>query len=179
MVNKKVIVYLDDMSIDKSLEIVYNIIKDDESEPMVIKTAAEIVGIRLGDKAPHSRLVGSSKHDKKNNGGKKMKRIISLALILILTLICGVQIAADSAETYAMCTHPHVTYVIAGKVEYVGYDSAQPCRKYRMVYDIEQCDVCGKTVRVITPGTRETYVEHEPVSAGGGVTYCRYCGKEI
>ena len=107
------------------------------------------------------------------------KRLLSLALILVLTMICGVQIAADSAETYAMCTHPHVTYVIAGKVEYVGYDSAQPCRKYRMVYDIEQCDVCGKTVRVITPGTRETYVEHEPVSAGGGVTYCRYCGKEI
>ena len=50
MVNKKVIVYLDDMSIDKSLEIVYNIIKDDESEPMVIKTAAEIGGIRLGEK---------------------------------------------------------------------------------------------------------------------------------
>ena len=120
----------------------------------------------------------SSKHDKKNNGGKKMKRIISLALILVLTLICGVQIAADSAETYAMCTHPHVTYVIAGKVEYVGYDSAQPCRKYRMVYDIEQCDVCGKTV-VITPGRSETYTEHEPESAGGGVTYCRYCGKEI
>ena len=115
----------------------------------------------------------------RRNTEVKMKKFISLALILILTLICGVQIAADSAETYAMCTHPHVTYVIAGKVEYVGYDSAQPCRKYRMVYDIEQCDVCGKTVRVITPGRSETYTEHEPESAGGGVTYCRYCGKEI
>ena len=51
MVHEKVMVYLDDMSIDKSLGIVYNIIKDDRSEPMVIKTAAEIVGIRAGEKA--------------------------------------------------------------------------------------------------------------------------------
>lgn len=108
------------------------------------------------------------------------KRLLSLALILVLTLICGVQIAADSAETQAAaCTHPHVTYVIAGLTEYVGHDSAQMCTKYRMVYDIEQCDVCNAIVRVFTPGKRETYVEHVPVDAGGGVTRCRYCGKAI
>ena len=71
MVNKKVISELGDVSIDKSSDIVYNIIKDDGSRSMVIKTAAEIVGIRLGDKAPHSRLVGSTKHDKNKHGGTK------------------------------------------------------------------------------------------------------------
>ena len=35
----------------------------------------------------------------RRNTAVKMKKFISLALILILTLICGVQIAADSAET--------------------------------------------------------------------------------
>lgn len=50
MVNKKVMVYLDNMSIDKSLEIVYNIIKDDESESTVMTTAAEIIGIRTEEK---------------------------------------------------------------------------------------------------------------------------------
>lgn len=73
MVNKKVICELNDMSIDKSLKMVYNINKDDGSRSMVIKTAAEIVGIRLEDKAPHSRLVGNSKHDKKKHGGKNEK----------------------------------------------------------------------------------------------------------
>ena len=108
-----------------------------------------------------------------------MKKFISLALVLILTLVCGMQIAADSAEAYAVCSHPSVTYVIAGLTEYVGHDSAQMCTKYRMVYDIEQCDVCNATVRVITPGKREVYVEHSPIDAGGGVTRCRYCGKAI
>ena len=51
MVNKKVIVYLDDMSIDKSLKVVYNISKDDRLKSMVMTTAAEIVGIRLGEKS--------------------------------------------------------------------------------------------------------------------------------
>lgn len=69
MVNKKVICELNDMSIDKSLKMVYNINKDDGSRSMVMTTAAEIVGIRLEDKAPHSWLVGSSKHDKKKHGG--------------------------------------------------------------------------------------------------------------
>ena len=69
IVHKKITLTLDDMSIDKSLKMVYNINKDDGSRSMVIKTAAEIVGIRLEDKAPHSRLVGNSKHDKKKHGG--------------------------------------------------------------------------------------------------------------
>ena len=73
MVNKKVICELDDMSIDKSLKVVYNISKDDRLKSMVMTTAAEIVGIRLEDKAPHSRLVGNSKHDKKKHGGKNEK----------------------------------------------------------------------------------------------------------
>ena len=103
------------------------------------------------------------------------KRLLSLALILVLTLICGVQIAADSAETYAMCRHPHTTYVIAGKTEYDGYDNAQPCRKYRMVYDIEQCDVCNATVRIITPGTREEYYVHSWKIANDGEYHCEYC----
>ena len=60
MVNKKVICELDDMSIDKSLKMVYNINKDDGSRSMVMTTTTEIVGIRLGDKAPHFRLVGNS-----------------------------------------------------------------------------------------------------------------------
>lgn len=51
MVNKKVICELDDMSIDKSLKVVYNISKDDRLKSMVIKTTAEIVGIRAGEKA--------------------------------------------------------------------------------------------------------------------------------
>ena len=105
-----------------------------------------------------------------------MKRIISLALILVLTLICGVQIAADSAETYAMCTHPHVTYVIAGHVEDNGeYDPNQECRKYRMVYDIEQCDVCNATVRIITPGTQEEYYVHSWTIANDGEYHCEHC----
>ena len=51
MVNKKVICELNDMSIDKSLKVVYNISKDDRLKSMVIKTTAEIVGIRAGEKA--------------------------------------------------------------------------------------------------------------------------------
>ena len=51
MVNKKVICELDDMSIDKSLNVVYNISKDDRLKSMVMTTAAEIVGIRLGEKS--------------------------------------------------------------------------------------------------------------------------------
>ena len=51
MVNKKVICELDDMSIDKSLKVVYNISKDDRLKSMVIKTTAEIVVIRAGEKA--------------------------------------------------------------------------------------------------------------------------------
>ena len=39
------------MSIDKSLKMVYNINKDDGSRSMVMTTAAEIVGIRAGEKA--------------------------------------------------------------------------------------------------------------------------------
>ncbi len=39
------------MSIDKSLKVVYNISKDDRLKSMVIKTTAEIVGIRAGEKA--------------------------------------------------------------------------------------------------------------------------------
>ena len=105
-----------------------------------------------------------------------MKKFISLALILVLTLICGVQIAADSAETYAMCRHPHVTYVIAGHVEDNGeYDPNQECRKYRMVYDIEQCDVCNATVRIITPGTHEEYYVHSWTIANDGEYHCEYC----
>ena len=50
MVNKKVICELNDMSIDKSLKMVYNINKDDGSRSMVMTTAAEIVGIRAGEK---------------------------------------------------------------------------------------------------------------------------------
>ena len=104
------------------------------------------------------------------------KRLLSLALILVLTLICGVQIAADSAETYAMCRHPHVTYVIAGHVEDNGeYDPNQECRKYRMVYDIEQCDVCNATVRIITPGTHEEYYVHSWTIANDGEYHCEYC----
>ena len=51
MVNKKVICELNDMSIDKSLMMVYNINKDDESRSAVIKPTAEIVGIRAEEKA--------------------------------------------------------------------------------------------------------------------------------
>ena len=51
MVNKKVICELDDMSIDKSLKMVYNINKDDGSRSMVMTTTAEIVVIRAGEKA--------------------------------------------------------------------------------------------------------------------------------
>lgn len=51
MVNKKVICELNDMSIDKSLKMVYNINKDDRSKLMVMTTTAETVGIRLGEKA--------------------------------------------------------------------------------------------------------------------------------
>ena len=51
MVNKKVICELNDMSIDKSLKVVYNISKDDRLKSIVMTTAAEIVGIRAGEKA--------------------------------------------------------------------------------------------------------------------------------
>ena len=57
MVNKKVICELNDMSIDKSLKVVYNISKDDRLKSMVIKTTAEIVGIRAGEKV-HVLLAG-------------------------------------------------------------------------------------------------------------------------
>ena len=57
MVNKKVICELDDMSIDKSLKMVYNINKDDGSRSMVMTTAAEIVGIRAGETV-HVLLTG-------------------------------------------------------------------------------------------------------------------------
>ena len=50
IVHKKITLALDDMSIDKSLKMVYNINKDDGSRSMVIKTAAEIVVIRAGEK---------------------------------------------------------------------------------------------------------------------------------
>ena len=51
MVNKKVICELNDMSIDKSLKMVYNINKDDGSRSMVMTTTAETVRIRAGEKA--------------------------------------------------------------------------------------------------------------------------------
>ena len=51
IVHKKITLALDDMSIDKSLKVVYNISKDDRLKSMVIKTTAEIVGIRAGEKA--------------------------------------------------------------------------------------------------------------------------------
>ena len=51
IVHKKITLTLDDMSIDKSLKVVYNISKDDRLKSMVIKTTAEIVGIRAGEKA--------------------------------------------------------------------------------------------------------------------------------
>ena len=50
-VHKKITLTLDDMSIDKSLRVVYNISKDDRLKSMVIKTTAEIVGILAGEKA--------------------------------------------------------------------------------------------------------------------------------
>lgn len=168
MVHEKVMVYLDDMSIDKSLGIVYNIIKDDRSEPIVIKTAAEIVGIRLGDKAPHSRLVGSSKHDKKNNGGKKMKRIISLALILILTLICGVQIAADSAEPHLMCNHNGYTFETVKSAEYTDIDKYG--HKVKCVIE-HACINCGKTWTEV----KEYITSHSFDNMGDGWMQCKEC----
>ena len=173
MVHEKVMVYLDDMSIDKSLGIVYNIIKDDRSEPMVIKTAAEIVGIRLGDKAPHSRLVGSSKHDKKNNGGKKMKRIISLALILILTLICGVQIAADSAETYAACNHNGYTFDTVKSATYTNIDKYD--HKVNCVIE-HACINCGKTWTEVKEYITSHYFIDVGEEVGDGWKECTECG---
>ena len=51
IVHKKITLTLDDMSIDKSLKVVYNISKDDRLKSMVIKPTAEIVRIRAGEKA--------------------------------------------------------------------------------------------------------------------------------
>ena len=34
-----------------------------------------------------------------------MKRFISLALVIVMILVCGIVIAADDVETQAMCQH--------------------------------------------------------------------------
>lgn len=101
-----------------------------------------------------------------------MKKFISLALILVLTLICGVQIAADSAETYAMCRHPHSTYVIAG----YSVDRVDGCEVYRDTYDCEQCTVCNALLSVGDyVCTSFVGYRHEAERGIDGTYHCRYC----
>ena len=136
---------------------------------MVMTTAAEIVGIRLEDKAPHSRLVGSTKHDKRRLWRLKMKRIISLALILVLTLICGVQIAADSAETRLMCKHVFSSTLVGEEEQ----DTTPHNECHYRVYNREvfHCTLCGYSYE----GERSYVGEVWHHVVPEGQTRCIYC----
>ena len=111
----------------------------------------------------------------RRNTEVKMKKFISLALILVLTLICGVQIAADSAETYAMCRHPHSTYVISGYSTTVDKD----CLLYYYEYDVEQCTVCNKTLSMTLTKSYIIKDTHEYKSDANGDMICVKCRAKL
>ena len=103
------------------------------------------------------------------------KRLLSLALILVLTLICGVQIAADSAETYAMCNHRWAT-------TYGQYEDRSPWYCYVKIYEgtIKTCELCDAiqyhtSDRVLI---RE-YFEHEAEVDRYGKLRCKHCYREM
>ena len=100
-----------------------------------------------------------------------MKKFISLALILVLTLRCGVQIAADSAETCLLCKHQWV-------YTYGQYEERSPWYCYLKVYEgtIKTCELCDATEyptsdRILI---REDF-EHSAKRGNDGKYYCQYC----
>ena len=99
------------------------------------------------------------------------KRLLSLALILVLTLICGVQIAADSAETCLLCKHQWV-------YTYGQYEERSPWYCYLKVYEgtIKTCELCDAieyptSDRILI---REDF-EHSAKKGNDGKNYCQYC----
>ena len=171
-VHKKITLTLDDMSIDKSLRVVYNISKDDRLKSAVMTTTAEVVGIRTGEKARVLSTGRQFENTIRRNTEVKMKKFISLALILVLTLICGVQIAADSAETQAaVCKHQWI--ITLGQYEVHG-----PWYCYVKIYEgtIKTCELC---YAVEYPDPNPLLVgedfRHSAKKATDGKYYCEYC----
>lgn len=98
------------------------------------------------------------------------KRLLSLALILVLTLICGVQIAADSAETQIACRHTVMNTTIEWREDVI------PNLCYHVVYEhtLSVCANCGYTVRGEDRYVTEYYTHDygEPID---GIKYCKIC----
>ena len=71
-----------------------------------------------------------------------MKRIISFALILTLTIFCGIQLMAGDADTFAVCNHEG--YIFGG--DCVDRSYTNMTEDYHMkVYVYEYvCVKCGK-----------------------------------
>ena len=99
-----------------------------------------------------------------------MKKIVSMVLVAILTLVCGMQIAADSAEPILACNHSWV--YSAGTCEEV--DSNQKCRI--VIYDctIQNCELCGRKNYLDKTYRTERY-EHSAKAGTDGKMYCQYC----
>lgn len=99
------------------------------------------------------------------------KRLLSLALILVLTLICGVQIAADSAETCLLCNHQWA-------ITYGQYDEHGSEYCHITVYEgiIKTCELCPA---VEHPEDGRIYIteryEHLPKVGSDGFVRCYYC----
>lgn len=103
------------------------------------------------------------------------KRLLSLALILVLTLICGVQIAADSAETCLLCKHQWV-------YTYGQYEERSPWYCYLKVYEgtIKTCELCSAIEHPTSDRIliREDF-EHEAEVDSYGKLRCKHCYREM
>ena len=97
------------------------------------------------------------------------KRLLSLALILVLILICGVQIAADSAETRLMCKHVF-SMALVGEEE---QDTTPHNECHYWVYNREvfTCTLCGYSYK----GERSYVGEVWHHVVPEGQTRCIYC----
>ena len=100
------------------------------------------------------------------------KRLLSLALILVLTLICGGQIAADSAEPQAaVCKHQWIFTI--GQYEVYG-----PWDCYVTIYEgtIKMCELCHvKEYPDANPRYIREEFRHSAKKGTDGRMYCEHC----
>ena len=72
----------------------------------------------------------------------KMKKAITLALVLVLTLLCGLQIVADDIDTTrAACTHVDTTFFSILTSNYTNGTELYHNKFIRVQY---HCTNCGK-----------------------------------
>ena len=77
-----------------------------------------------------------------------MKRYFTLALALVLVLLCGMQIVADSADLYIICQHQwYPSYDQSGSYT---KEVLEGCLLYKYDVAIEVCSICGMTREVDT-----------------------------